>query len=285
MPRILQTDATEIIQPVLPRDAAGQPIGAIAWNDPDLSVQWRSSASGSWQSITLAPGTVGVWSPGGWVHIGDGVHLLGIPAAAIVPGDSTLIRVAYGSHPPQFDSIDAVIAPPVDVGNGITLAIPRMVVAPLNPGVAAFSMERIASLNATQIRLFRGTQWALVIRDVGDIDPSNTLYFTLKDGDLAYTPDTGAIAQIALPLGGGSGGLIRLNGSPAPNTSWGSLAYETYVDGGVEKKQVVIILDDTATAEIMPATYRYDVKSVGEATTVLDYGRLEVMAEATRATS
>lgn len=138
MPRTIQSDTTEIIQPVLPRDAAGQPIGPIAWNDPDLSVQWRSSASGSWQSITLAPGTVGVWSPGGWVHIGDGVHLLGIPAAAIVPGDSTLVRVAYDPHPPQFDAIDAVVPPPLDPADlADTLGSVAMSVQPALTGDAS----------------------------------------------------------------------------------------------------------------------------------------------------
>jgi hypothetical protein len=107
---------------MVPRDSAGEPLGAIAFDDVDLAIEWLDSDASAWQPITLAAGAVGVWSTGGWVHVGDGVHQLGLPNAAITPGDRTVIRLTYDAHPQQFDAVDAVIADVVDEAAAAAIA-------------------------------------------------------------------------------------------------------------------------------------------------------------------
>jgi len=109
MSRPVRRDATNLILTVRPLTAAGLPIGAIPWNQAGFSVHWRASATGDWTSITLASGVAGVYGLGHWVHIGDGVHQLGLPNDAIVAGDRTTIRITTATHPLQYDAIDAVV--------------------------------------------------------------------------------------------------------------------------------------------------------------------------------
>ena len=109
MPRIVDRDAENLILDIVPRDVAGDPIPSLAHNAAGLSVHWRATASADWQDITLSAGAVGVWSDGGWYHLGDGIYQLGLPNAAIVPGDRTLIRLTYDGRK-QYDAIDAIAA-------------------------------------------------------------------------------------------------------------------------------------------------------------------------------
>ena len=113
MPRNVASDATSVLLTLIPRDASGAPIPDIAHDDEDLAVHWRSSVSDDWVSIDLIAGTEGEWVSRGWVHIGEGVYQLSLPNAAVVAGDRTTIRLTYGTEPPQYDSIDAVI-PAID---------------------------------------------------------------------------------------------------------------------------------------------------------------------------
>lgn len=108
MPRTVSRNATGVILTLVPRDNANDPIGAIAFNAAGLAIHWRSSSSETWNEIELEAGTAGTWSSGGWVHLGDGVHQLGLPNNAIVPGDRTLIHFTLPPHPKQYDAIDAV---------------------------------------------------------------------------------------------------------------------------------------------------------------------------------
>lgn len=286
MPKLIQTNETDVGLWLIPRDANGDTIGEVPYNDPLLAVRWRHVDSAGWNSIPLVSGGP-TYFPGGWQYLGGGVHQLWLPDAAIHRGGSSLIELAYGANPPQFDTVDAVIPPPA--GDGVIVAIPRMVATQLNPGQASFSMQQLVQRNATQVRLFRGTRWALVIEDVGEIDETSSIYFTLKAGELAGTPDTAAMVQIVQPIsGGGASGLIRLDGVPAANAADGSIAYQSYTVNGIERQRVLIILEDRASAAIWPGSYNYDIKHVGTespGTTVLDYGRLEVMAEVTNAVS
>jgi hypothetical protein len=109
MARSVRRDATNLILTVRPLTAAGTPIGEIPYDQSGFAVHWRASATGEWTSITLAAGAVGVYGSGHWVHLGDGVHQLGLPNAAIVAGDRTTIRITTATHPLQYDAIDAVI--------------------------------------------------------------------------------------------------------------------------------------------------------------------------------
>lgn len=152
MPRNVASDATSVLLTLIPRDVSGTPIAGILWNDADLAVHWRSSVSDVWQAITLAAGTAGLWSDGGWIHLGNGVYQLGLPNDAVVAGDRTTIRLTYGTEPLQYDSIDAVI-PPID-----SAAIAALVIEGFSASSILLSeLGRFAS--ASEINLRQGDDY------------------------------------------------------------------------------------------------------------------------------
>lgn len=105
MARLVYRDATQvnliIFNPSLP--------SGITWDDEDLSIDWRASSSTSWNSISLASAVVGTWTSGGWVELDSQEYQLGLPNAAIVPGDRTTLRVKYGTEVFLYDAVDAVL--------------------------------------------------------------------------------------------------------------------------------------------------------------------------------
>lgn len=153
MPRTVSRSAINLILTLVPRDSAGEPLGAIAYDDEDLAIEWLSSDSSDWQAITLASGTVGEWVSGGWVHVGDGVHQLGLPNGAVSIGDRTVIRLTYGANPAQFDAIDAVIADVVDEAAAAAIA-------------AAVASE-LASV-VLRVETAAVTEFGNLVLDVGD---------------------------------------------------------------------------------------------------------------------
>jgi hypothetical protein len=109
MPQLIERTATEVVLTVILRNASGNPVAAVAHNAAGLSVVYRRPADSSAVAVTLAAGTAGVWSSGGWTHVGNGRYQLGLPNAAIVAGKRTVIGITYdGVY--NDDAVDAVIS-------------------------------------------------------------------------------------------------------------------------------------------------------------------------------
>lgn len=140
MTRPINRDATSVILTVIVLDSDGAAVPDIAWNDPDLAIHWRASAGGSWTEITRSEGTVGTWSSGGWVHLGLGVYQLGLPNAAVVAGDRTIVRLVYDEHPPQYAAIDAVLYPSVDVSGDVAAIKAKTDNLPAQPAAVGSAM-------------------------------------------------------------------------------------------------------------------------------------------------
>lgn len=140
MTRLIERDATNVILTVIVLDSDGAAIPDIAWNDPERTIHWRASASGSWTEITRSEGTVGTWSSGGWVHLGLGVYQLGLPNAAVVAGDRTIVRLVYDTHPPQYAAIDAVLYPSVDVSSDVSAIKAKTDNLPAQPAAVGSAM-------------------------------------------------------------------------------------------------------------------------------------------------
>jgi hypothetical protein len=119
MPRTVDRNAEELMLTVRLATAADVPITGVAYNDGTLSVSYMTSASDDWQDITLVDGDVDAWSSAGWAEVGEGIYRLGLPNAAIVPGDRTMIRISRGSNPVRYDSIDAVVYDPASTAQAV----------------------------------------------------------------------------------------------------------------------------------------------------------------------
>ncbi len=91
------------------RDDDDDPLPNIAFNNADLVVRYRRPTDTAWQTITLVAGTAGSYTERGWIGIGGGWHELGLPDAAIVPGERTDLEVTYATNKPQADAVDAVL--------------------------------------------------------------------------------------------------------------------------------------------------------------------------------
>lgn len=107
---LVPTTATSVRIPLRVVDNALDPIESIAYNDVDLTVQYRRPADASWQTITLASGGT-TYTSGGWREFGDGVYELCVPNTAIVAGEITLIKLTYSTNDPLYDRIEARLPP------------------------------------------------------------------------------------------------------------------------------------------------------------------------------
>jgi hypothetical protein len=262
-------------------DVADAPVTGVAFNNGSLQVAWRSSESSAWQIVTLVAGTLGDYTENGWVEIGGGLYQFGLTDDAIVAGDRTTLRVVYASNPPQFDAIDAVVYP-LTPADRVVVAIPRLVSQSTLGGIP--QLRRADEDQPGSLTFYRGTQWAMVLQDVGVLPAENEVYMTLKSGDLVTTLDTAAILQIKVDLTDETATLVRLNGA-SPDSGLldkFTMVYESYEDGGT-KHRVVITIEDDITSLMVPASYAYDLKSVGDPSTLLDTGSIEVLPDTTRA--
>jgi hypothetical protein len=72
---------------------------AVAFNASGLVAEYRRAGSATWTSITLATGTIGTWSSGGWTADGGltGAYEVGIPNAAIAAGATSVVVRYYGA--------------------------------------------------------------------------------------------------------------------------------------------------------------------------------------------
>lgn len=282
MSRTVDRDATDLILTIRLADIADTPITGLAHNAAGLEVAWLNSASTAWTVVTLVAGTVGTFTERGWVAIGNGIYQFCLPNAAIAAGDRTMVRVTYGSNPPRYDSVDAVMYP-LTPADRVIVAVPRLVAQSTLGGIP--QLRRVDVDQPGELTFYRGTQWAMVLEDVGVLPEANEVYMTLKSGDLATTLDTAAILQIKVDLTDDEITLVRLNGA-APDSGLldkFDMVYESYDDDGTERWRVVITIEDEITALMIPGSYSYDLKSVGDPSTLLDIGTIEVAADATRA--
>lgn len=108
MSRMIDRDSQNVNITIYPVDLAGNPIVGLTHASAGLSIRYKVSASADWVPITLVAGTAGAWTSGGFVEFDDGEYQIGIPNAAIVPGDRTEVRFQLGSGPKQYAAIDAV---------------------------------------------------------------------------------------------------------------------------------------------------------------------------------
>jgi hypothetical protein len=115
MPRPIARTASSVVLRFRLRDDDGNLLPSIAWNDSDLTVRYLRQSDTSWQTVTTVSKAAAVYVSGGWFNRGGGWYELGLPAAAIVPGERTDIEVTYGANQPQGDSIDAIIVSPTEV--------------------------------------------------------------------------------------------------------------------------------------------------------------------------
>lgn len=76
----------------------GAGLGSLVFNTSGLVAEYRRQGQSSWTSITLAAGTLGTWSSGGFIADGSlsGAYELGIPDAAFSSGKWCLVRL-YGA--------------------------------------------------------------------------------------------------------------------------------------------------------------------------------------------
>lgn len=91
MKRKSHAGITSMMLPVFVQDtssAIGAGLGGIAFNTSGLVGEYRRQGQSSWTAITLAAGTLGTWSSGGWIADGalGGAYEVGIPDAAVASG-------------------------------------------------------------------------------------------------------------------------------------------------------------------------------------------------------
>lgn len=81
--------------------STGAPLTGLAFNAAGLTCYYHRSSAASATSITLADGTVGTWSSGGWKQIdatnAPGEYQIGIPNAALVAGATDVTVTCKGA--------------------------------------------------------------------------------------------------------------------------------------------------------------------------------------------
>lgn len=195
------------------------------------------------------------------------------------------VEASRQTVPERFSGleIDAEGTVRVPAADRVIVAIPRLVAQSTLGGVPL--LRRADVDQPGELTFYRGTQWSLILEDVGVLPEGNEVYMTLKSGDLVTALDTAAILQIKVDLTDDEITLVRINGA-APDSGLldkFEMTYESYDDEGTTKWRVVIVIEDDITALMVPGSYAYDLKSVGDPSTLLDIGTIEVAADTTRA--
>ena len=74
-------------------------LGSLVYNTANLVGEYRRQGASSWTSISLATGTLGTWSSGGWSADGNltGAYEVGIPNAALASGAAWAVVRYYGA--------------------------------------------------------------------------------------------------------------------------------------------------------------------------------------------
>ena len=285
MSRIVDRDATSVILFLQLTTTAGTEIDSILHSDPLLVIQYRTSGSGSWTTVTKANMTLGSWTTGGWKYTGsDGTYEFGLPNAAIMEGEEAIVRVKYDTNKAQFGSVCALSIGSED----ITFSVPTSV------------LESIAAEAGNSIA-YRGTRWQDTLEGVASIVGATAIYYAVKATDV---PDADALIQVRLNLNAGTGdqGLVRINKGVPLNANQASIVASTYTEGAVTLNRFVCVIDGEATALVPPTvplrdqtrnsftsstlpSYYTEWKIVGDADMVLASGQVAVLPDVNRATS
>ena len=132
------------------------------------------------------------------------------------------------------------------------------------------------SITAGNLIGLRGDTFSQSLTSLGSLANYSALYFTAKTDYLQA--DSEAILQI-VKKPGGSDGLLYLNGATT-TTSWGSITIDDANAG-----DITISLNASATKELVPMLYHYDVqivRSVGTPVSTIAVGRLSINEDVTR---
>lgn len=79
--------------------STGAGLGSLAYNTAGLVGEYRRAGQATWTAITLAAGTLGTYSSGGWIADGSlaGAYEVGIPNAALASGAAWVAVRYYGA--------------------------------------------------------------------------------------------------------------------------------------------------------------------------------------------
>ncbi len=90
---------SEPIPIYIQNSTTGSGLGSLTYSTSGLVAEYRRKGQSSWTSITLASGTLGTWSSGGFVADGNltGAYELGIPNAALATGAEWCLVRLYGA--------------------------------------------------------------------------------------------------------------------------------------------------------------------------------------------
>lgn len=284
MPRIVDRDATSVILFLQLVTTSGTEINSILFSDVSLIIQYRTSGSGIWTTVTKQNMTLGSWVSGGFRFTGsDGTYEFGLPNAAIVEGQEAMVRVKYSTNRAQFASVCALTIGSDD----ISFSVPTSV------------LESIAAEAGNSIA-YRGTRWQDTLEGVVSIVGATAIYYAVKVQDV---PDINALIQVRKNLNAGTGpeGLIRINGTAPVNAAQASIVASTYVEGPNTFHRFVCVIDGEATALVPPTvpllnqnltsfssptlpSYYTEWKIVGNSDMVLASGQVAVKPDINRAT-
>lgn len=112
MPYTVDQTATNVIYPVRIRSDAGEPVNALAFDTAGLSIDYLPAGASAWVSLALVTAIVGTWTDSGFVAMpgGDGWYEIGLPNAAIVFDQTTLVRVKTTGNGYRYGDIAATDA-------------------------------------------------------------------------------------------------------------------------------------------------------------------------------
>lgn len=121
MTYIVDRTATGVIFPIRIQSDSGSPIESLTFETVGLSADFKVAGEAAWTSITLVAGTLAVWASGGFVEDsgGDGWYELGLPAAAIVAGKVTEVRVKTSGNEYRYGSVSATGFHPSDIATAL----------------------------------------------------------------------------------------------------------------------------------------------------------------------
>lgn len=130
---LFATNAASLVQLLLVVDSNNDPIAGIAFDDVDLAVSYKLQDGAAWVTPALVAGTLGAYLANSWVELGDGLYQWCPPAAAIVAGTSTAVRVVYAANPAMYDTIEpklasqsVILAAVAGVTNALAAAVARL---------------------------------------------------------------------------------------------------------------------------------------------------------------
>lgn len=140
------------------------------------------------------------------------------------------------------------------------------------------SVEFVTAVVGSNITILRGDTLAARLLDLGDLTQYANLDFTVKlvSGEL----DDAARIRLRKNASGTGDGLLRLNGAEYATATDGSIVIDDLTTGDIEIK-----LTATATQELVPGNYVYDIQLItANEVRTLTAGTCKVTADVTRAT-